>query len=175
MREVAERKTQKLAQAQAELEVRHEKAEALHEAYVNQIKSKAENESNKVKELQWISSMTYGWSEFYFFELKAEIRLLSTDFKKSEMKQKMDGAEARRLEIEEERKRKQVELVDPKKSVRFKKICKYCQTEVRDLIPTRRVIQLIIIPLTIIDKGIRGLHSTFLGPTAHKSSKSGRY
>ena len=115
-KEVAERvnteQTQRRLATQSLIEEKHEKADQIHEAYVKQIKSKAGNELAKVKELSWIQTM------------KAKN-------KKQEFQQKLDEAESRRLEIEEERRRKQAELANPKaRTKKFKKICKFCDFEV---------------------------------------------
>jgi len=109
---VSTEQTQKRMATQSMIEERQGKADQLHEAYVQLVKSKAENELAKVKEFTWIQSQL-------------------TEHKKYELQQKLDDAETRRLGIEDEKKKKQAEMAHPKvRMKKFKKICKFCDYEV---------------------------------------------
>jgi hypothetical protein len=109
VKKINERKNQKRMQKQLVIAEKHEKAEERYEQFVKEKKMKAENETLKVKEVNWINALTI-------------------ENKKLSILQKLDEAEQRRQELLEEEKRR---LQESREKRRIKKICKFCDIEIR--------------------------------------------
>jgi len=126
IKEVSARETKKRLKTQQEIAEKHEKADLRHEAHVKEKKTKAEYENTKVKEITWINVMKYGLFIIFIISCYDGVTYVrSVENKKLEIQQKLDDAEARRLDLlEEEKKWRQDKR-------RLKRVCKYCECEIR--------------------------------------------